>query len=818
MKRICEELQARLAGEGAQALRGDETAQAHLEECEDCYSVLGALARLDETLEAMPALDAPESAVRGLMARLAEEDAARTRQRDVRKRPTPMVRPLFVGLVAAAASVVLFAVVTPSLMRARVSSPRPPVDWERPETAADGPKLGELSQDKRDGVAQQQEQRRRGERPHEPPVRRPDAFSDLESRLRPPITSSDALARSELVEELELGDELAKDDLDRQLTDEEALAERYALQFGVVGGGVDAGVPAGVAGGEVGEREGKKVEAPSRGAYREEAGPSGLSPLERASLPTARAFLESRTATEELSYQPAKGYWANTYLPGDPSLRLLQARLDAWDRSPLQAQAGSPLQLHDASLRPSHSFDPPRNAALAVYLHADRSGLDGESRFLVQVGLRASSRLGGQRPAMNVGIVLDLRRDAPVEVAAAMRALVLAFGQARDVGDRFCLVVAGRDSAVVVEPADFKHGHLTVTLDALLTGGEPPAGETLGLDEALAAAMGKVRQGDDPGAPLGSSTVVLVTARPLGAAATGLANLAHRSAVAGIPVSVVGIGKDVTLAELDRLALAGQGNRRLLESRSEAGRLVEQELSSASSVVARAVRLRVRLAPGVRLVDVVGSRPLRARQAQRVREAERSIDRRLARNLGVEADRGDDEDGIQIVIPGFRAGDSHAILLDVVAAQAGPIADVTVRYKDVVFGRNGVTRTSLTLGEQLSAPGPLELGVLKHLLALRLSQTLALAGDALAAGRVAQVAPLLQNARMLRAGLGSLIPGLAGDPELARDEAMLAEYARLLTRSWAAARSQQAQLADSLRYAGRLKVLPRPVPLATTAR
>jgi len=610
MKRICGELRARLAGEGAQALSGDDTAQRHLEECEECYSVLEALARLDATLEAMPALDAPESAVRGLMSQLAAERPAGTSRPDGRGRSTPLVRPLFVGLVAVAASVMLFVVVTPSLMRARISAPRSQVASKRPEMAVDKPKLGELSQD-----------------------RKTDAFSDLgtpSSRL----TSSDAPAGKELVEELELGDELTKDDLDRELGDDEVRAERYALPFGLVGRGVEAGVPGGVASDEVDSLSPSSPGVPSGGAFHREGEPSGPSPLETASLPTVRSFLESRAVTEGLSFRPAKGYWANTYLPGDPSLRLLQARLDAWDRSPLQVQAGSPLRLHDASRRPSHPFDPPRNAALAVYLHADRNGIDGESRLLVQVGLRASSRLGGQRPAMNVGIVLDLRHDLPVEIGAAMRALVLAFAQARDVGDRFCLVVAGRDSAVAVDPADFKHGPLAVTLDGLLSGGEPPAGETLGL--ALAVALRKVSLGDDPGAPLGSSTVVLVTARPLAAAAPALADLAHRSAVAGIPVSVVGVGKDVTLAELDRVALAGQGNRRLLESRSEATRLVEHELSSASSVVARAVRLRVRLAPGVRLVDVVGSRPLRATQAQRVREAER-LPHDPARRRGREA-------------------------------------------------------------------------------------------------------------------------------------------------------------------------------------
>ncbi len=136
MKRICGELQARLAGEGAQALRGNETAQRHLEECEDCYGVLEALARLDETLEAMPPLDAPESVVRGLMARIAGEGQERTRAPETRERSTPLVRPWFVGLVSAAAGLFLIAVAVPSLTRARISAPRRPVASPA-ETAAD---------------------------------------------------------------------------------------------------------------------------------------------------------------------------------------------------------------------------------------------------------------------------------------------------------------------------------------------------------------------------------------------------------------------------------------------------------------------------------------------------------------------------------------------------------------------------------------------------------------------------------------------------------------------------------------------------------
>ena len=197
--------------------------------------------------------------------------------------------------------------------------------------------------------------------------------------------------------------------------------------------------------------------------------------------------------------------------------------------------------------------------------------------------------------------------------------------------------------------------------------------------------------------PLGSSLVLVITPRKLGDELDAISRLAHRSAVGGVPVSVIGVGAAVDRGELERLALAGQGRRYFLEQSSDASSIVDRELAASSRVVARALRLRIKLADGVKLVDVIGSVSLNERQAERVREAEKSIDLRLSRNLGIEADRGEDEDGIQVVIPSFYAGDSHTILLDVVASGPGPIAEVTARYKDLAELRNTVAKASLAL-------------------------------------------------------------------------------------------------------------------------
>jgi Ca-activated chloride channel family protein len=545
---------------------------------------------------------------------------------------------------------------------------------------------------------------------------------------------------------------------------------------------------------------------------------------ERRDRRAARRFLAERERTEGLSFQEATGYWANTYVPGDPLLRLLDARLAGRDRSAFEAFSQGAVALHDAAHQAEQPFDPPHDAALGVYLAADRSALEGEGRVLVQVGLEATPRRSGRRGAMNVALVLDLRGAIDVETASAMRALVFAYAAARDVGDRFHLAVAGRPGGLLVDHDEFRHGPLAVALEEMLgeetTGGSgrtagPLAANTtesqaLDLVRATEVALEAVTTTDDPSAPLGSSVVVLVTAQPLEGLAR-LEEIAHASAVAGVPLSVVGVGEGVVRSELDRLALAGHGTRRLLARPADAEALTAGELSAVSRVVARAVRLRIRLAPGVRLVDVLGSRRLDLESAERVRQAEQSIDRRLARNLGIAADRGEDEEGIQIVIPSFYAGDSHVVLLDLVATGAGPVADVTVRYKDLVFLRNGVGRAQVAVARGEGTRGPLELNVLENLLALRLYEALDEAGLALVGGDAGTARDELDEMRTLLAGLASELRRLEGDRGLRRDLAMVDEYLALIDADLDS--EGRVHLAESLRLAGRLKVLPRPLAL-----
>jgi hypothetical protein len=319
----------------------------------------------------------------------------------------------------------------------------------------------------------------------------------------------------------------------------------------------------------------------------------------------------------------------------------------------------------------------------------------------------------------------------------------------------------------------------------------------------------QVRQGDDTDSVLGSSLVLLISRDSLSNDLAQLKPLAHRNAVDGIYLSVVSLTQLADDSAVKQLVLLGQGNRRLLTHADAAAGLIDRELYSSSRAVARAVRLRIRLEPGVKLIDILGSHRLDEPQAQRVREAEQSIDRRLAQQLGIRADRGEDEAGIQIVIPHFYAGDAHVILLDVVAERAGPIAQVSARYKDLVSLRNGITQAQLTLADSARIAGPLQRNVLKNLLAYEFAETTRRAARQLAAGQYQQAINSLTDLRNLFNDMRQTVPAWANDPELLNDTRLLGDY---LSRLHADLQNP-APWADALRYIAFRKLIPVEEPL-----
>ncbi|HEX9646003.1 MAG TPA: hypothetical protein VGB88_00800 [Alphaproteobacteria bacterium] len=821
---ICDAIQKRLAEDGTAVADRDAEVRRHIDGCADCRRVLAELGRLDTALAALPVYDAPDALVAATLDAVRRAPGAASAPARPRVLRGYLAGGLAASVVALGLLGVTYSVLGPTWQRSpvvteladgnsTVEAPAatatgddvfavgPQFQRAAPEREAydrDGPELAELADERReqgayrtlddrewDVIAQLDEQAAAGAREQRQAAGQNAEDAGERRQLEESLTSHAMAKAAPAKPDSEPAENrAAARSVDRLGADEGArmravpsappeAAERKdrADERQEMSAAAGASVRAAVVGGEIGEP---------------------ADPRRR-----ARDFLAGWRAQDELLVQPARGYWANTYIPGDPEMRLLAARLRDWNRAAL----GRDTRLEQLVRPVGQPFDAPRDAAMAVYLDADAAAIAGPTRLRVQVGLKGVERQGGHRPAMTIGVVVDLRDAVDPGKGARIRALIAALDRARQPEDSFSLTVAGPAGGLLVPPEQFRHGPLQVAMARMFDPSQRSASSALDLAQALALAEEAVRQGDDPDAVLGSSLVLLVTDSALAGEAAALEPLVHRNAVDGVALSVVGLGGQGDLAPIERLVAAGQGNRRILDSAQAADGLVDRELHAASRSVARALRLRVRLAPGVELIDILGSRPLGEPQAQRVREAEQAIDRRLARNLGIEADRGRDEEGIQIVIPNFYAGDTHVILLDVLADRPGPIADVTLRYKDVVYLRNGVAGASLAIDDGEAAPGPLQANVAKNLVAWEFARDMREVGRMLAAGEVQAAVARIADLRGLIAGLRLEVPGWSGDPDLAADESLLDAYLAVLQSPAAGDAVQRDYLADSLHYA-----------------
>lgn len=456
-----------------------------------------------------------------------------------------------------------------------------------------------------------------------------------------------------------------------------------------------------------------------------------------------------------LTYQAATGYWSNPYIPGDPEIRLAQLKLEQEfpEVAAIVAQIQSPRQ----------PVDPPTDEALALSVLADAAAVAEPTRMHVQVNLRAAEQSAGRRP--DVDLVTVLHSRTPGAYDAQQHALLDALRKQRQTGDSFTVIASGVVDAIL-EPDSLRYGPVEEFKQEIASA---PSNSSSGKSFADAMDEAASRLRGDENQALGSRHVIaVIDADPEDQSAAEAA--VHRLARDGITLSIVSLSESVSIDTVRGLALAGSGRYRALRDPSSAEDILETELAASARAVARAVRLSIRLHDSVRLVDILGSDPLDVVQSQRVRDNERAVDQRVARSMGIAADRGDDEDGIQIVVPAIFSGDDVSIILDVVAQQAGPIADVTVRYKDLVQLNNGQARAQLALPRYGNPDGPIQSAVAHSALMQEVSQALTEAARAVNEGNISEAQRLLYTVQIT----------LARAAATARDNAALQRDAALI--------------------------------------
>lgn len=513
-----------------------------------------------------------------------------------------------------------------------------------------------------------------------------------------------------------------------------------------------------------------------------------------------------RDEVSGLTYRSPTGRWSNTYVPGDPRWRLLARRLRRTGSGVLAGAGVSAFELAQQAQPTTPRIAAPAQSALALSVQSDRAQVEGQTRVLMQVGLRGAA-VRGRRPTLRSVVVLDLRNPLDDARRANVRSLLTSISRARTNADRIGIIVAGPHGGTLVEPGPLRLGEVTVALRRAFSaqGGEPTT-----LNTALASAIQSVSELSDADSPLGSGLVWLVTPGLDSAQASSLESVAHTGALAGVTTTTIGLSPDINDEPLETLALAGHGRRWVIDAQPE--QIVRQEIEAVSRVVARAVRLNVRLAPGTRLVGVLGSRSLSEIEAQRTAAAERAVDQQLASRLGIVSDRERDDDGIQIIIPAFYADDTHTILLDLVVEGPGAVADVSIRYKDLLRLDNGESSERLVLSRGRAERGPRQRDVLRSWLAHELSVSLRRAAMQVSSSRPAALAEL-QRARARLEIARTSLRAPATDRELVHQTELCQRFEAALN-----AGAAPAVLADSLRFASRRLVFGDPLSTGEGSR
>ncbi|NRB38558.1 MAG: hypothetical protein HRU20_08840 [Pseudomonadales bacterium] len=528
-------------------------------------------------------------------------------------------------------------------------------------------------------------------------------------------------------------------------------------------------------------------------------------------------FFTDLDNTQNLTFKDAEGYWANSYIPGSARFRALQMQVQ-------QHSLPTPTAtLTQSMIPPWQPFDAPRSAAMGLYLQSNKNAVNGPTRLLLQVGLKSVNKKSGRRPAMNMVLLLDARHLHKAD-HKLLQGFFNALLKQKRIDDSYTVLLAGNQASLSIPAEEFRFGTVQVFLQTLFdTNSSKPnskhatTGGNFDLSADLYKAMAIAAKQDNPNVALGSSSIVLITANDLQGETKKLLPLVHQSAIAGIPISVMGLGNITQWQALHKLCLAGQGYRHWLQDEDSAAELVTNILSAVSKVVARALRVNIRLAKNVKLIDVLGSRALNQQATRQQRQTEQAIDLRLAKNMGIEADRSEDDAGIQIIIPGFMANNDHVILLDLLVDGAGPIADVTVRYKDLLQLKNHVIRASLSLPAYANRTTQLQMNVLKNRVIFAYRQALQQSSAYIKHRQLPQAQARLQQQMQLLHRLQQQHVGLQQTGWIQAQLALLGSAIKTMQQPGylhgAQAPLQQQQLSDSLMLSQYLQIFQRD-PLA----
>lgn len=379
------------------------------------------------------------------------------------------------------------------------------------------------------------------------------------------------------------------------------------------------------------------------------------------------------------------GRYATTYRPGAGHLAAFESAIAVG----LIPEAEREI-VSDVGARYAPTFDAPKDMGLALRSDFERTKLaPGGGTVHLRLTLRSTAEKATERPPLAVVVVLDVSGSMRGELIQSARDAASQLVDKLGDKDQFSLVTFSTEAGVRIPLTTIgpQRDGVKKNISEIVEGGGTNIGEglKLGYAEALKPAVKK-------------DAVKVVMLLSDGRANDGITDrkkLARFSLAAfesGIQTSSFGLGSDYDGPLMSQIANDGAGGYYYLPNAKQIAPALATELEKRLDPIATAVELRVRLKPGVELLNVYGSRRLSEEEAAKVRTIEVATDKQTEKRDKIKQNRQEDaEGGMRFFMPAFARDDSHSILLKLRLPEGVGMKDVAlvaVKYKDRVRKKN----------------------------------------------------------------------------------------------------------------------------------